>query len=343
MSTIDDVCAVLNKAIGANAKEQSVSKFIDTGFPTLNKIISGRIDGGLPYGRLIETYGESASGKTSLATQWMVQAQRLGGVAIFIDWERSFDIELAKGFGLNDERPYWIYARPTTWEQGNIVAAKACQILRANEAIPAEAPILCVFDSVASAVPQSVAEKEIDEYTMNDTTALARVASTTLKAMAHHAANFNATFLYLNQVRTKPGIAYGSPITTTGGVAMEFYSTVRLQLTRRKLTEQRDGGKEFVGQTINVKCTKSKLTRPFQECSLDMVYDELGVARFDVIGSTLQYLIDTKKIPVSGSRVVWTDGKNYWRKDLVAKITAEGGLDLLKPLMVATPVIPEKK
>lgn len=251
MGSIEDLCAQLDKALGPNAAKQSVTKFIDTGFPMLNKTISGRYDGGLPFGRLVECYGPSSSGKTSMATQWMVQAQQLGGVAIFVDWERSFDVDLAKGFGLNDERPYWLYAQPKTWEAGNIFAAKACQVIRQNGAIDPNAPILVVFDSIASAVPQSMAEKEIDTYTMNDTTALARVASTTLKSMAHHASNFNATFLYLNQIRTRPNIAYGDATTTPGGVAMEFYATVRMQLSRRKIT---DASKEFTGRqsTLNV-------------------------------------------------------------------------------------------
>lgn len=338
MSALDDLCSALTKTVGENDKEQSVTKFIDTGFPPLNKIISGRYDGGLPYGRIVDTYAPSSSGKTSLATQWMVETQRLGGIAVFIDWERSFDVELAKGFGLNTAAPYWIYKRPETWEQGNILAIKVCKTVReardedGNPVISPDAPILCVFDSVASAVPQSMIDKEMDEYSMNDTTALARVASTTLKSMAQHAAHFNATFLYLNQVRTKPGIAYGDNTTCPGGSALEFYATVRMQLSRKKIMEQKTGGKSFVGQTITVKCTKSKLTKPFEECSLDMVYDDFGVARFDAVGSTIQHLVDIKKIETSGPRIVW-NGMKYFKKELVTKINAEGGMKVLKPLL----------
>lgn len=333
MNGIDDLIASLDKAIGTNASEQSVTDFIDTGYAPLNKIVSGRFDGGLPFGRLVEMYGYSSSGKTALATQWMVQAQKLGGVAIFIDWERSFDLELAKGFGLNDQRPYWIYQKPTTWEQGNIIAAKACQIIRESKAIDEKAPILVVFDSIASAIPQSMIEKEIDEYTMNDTTALARVASTTLKTMAHHAQNFNATFLYLNQIRMKPGVVYGDPTTTPGGSAMEFYSTVRIKLTREKIEEAQKGGKQFVGQTIKMECVKSKLTRPFQRCELDMVYDDLGVAHFDPIGSTLNYLTKNKIIPMSGAWIKWSDGQSYQKNKLIEKIKAEGGMAVLQPYL----------
>lgn len=330
MASIDDLCATLEKELGKNAERQSVTRFINTGYPPLNKTISGHFDGGLPFGRIIEMYSLPSHGKTALATQWMAQAQKMGGIAIFIDWERSFDVELAKGFGLNDQRPYWLYAQPDTWEKGNIFVAKACKLIRDSKAIPDDAPILCVFDSVASAVPQSMTDKEIDEYTMNDTTALARVASTTLKSMAQHAANYDATFLYLNQVRTKPGVVYGDSTTCPGGVAMEFYATVRMHLSRKKLT---DNTKQFIGQSINIKCTKSKLTRPFQECALDMVYDDLGVAHFDAVGSTLNYLIDEKIVKTAGPRVVWADGKNYWRKDLLEKINSEGGLEILMPML----------
>ena len=338
MSALDDLCSALTKTVGENDKEQSVTKFIDTGFPPLNKIISGRYDGGLPYGRIVEVYGPSSSSKTAMATQWMVEAQRLGGIAIFIDWERSFDVELAKGFGLNTTAPFWIYKRPQTWEQGHILAIKVCKTVReardedGNPVISPDAPILCVFDSIASAVPQSMVDKEMDEYNMNDTTALARVASTTLKSVAQHAATYNATLLYLNQVRTKPNVMFGPAISTPGGSAMEYYATVRMQLSRKKIMEQREGGKTFVGQTVDIQCTKSKLTKPFEKCSLDMTFDDNGAAHFDTVGSALDYLIETKKIESAGARIVW-EGAKLYKKDVIAKINAEGGMKVLKPLL----------
>ena len=135
----------------------------------------------------------------------------------------------------------------------------------------------------------------------------------------------------------------GARVTVTGGgsgvgISALLDGTTDIAMASRsiKFSERmklKKGGKQFVGQTINVKCTKSKLTKPFQECSLDMVYDDLGVARFDAVGSTVNYLIEQKKIATAGPRVVWTDGKNYWRKDLIEKITNEGGLEVLTPLL----------
>lgn len=333
MSAIDDLANALLKNIGDNDGNQAVNHWIDTGYPPLNKILSGRYDGGLPFGRMIEMFGESSTGKTALATDWMVRAQQMGGVAGFIDWERSFDVNLAEGFGLNTNRPYWIYHKPKTWEEGNMIAAKACKLIREAKAIPLDAPILFVFDSIASALPKSMAEKEIDEYSMNDTTALARVTSTTLKSMAHHCEDLNATFLYLNQMRLKPGVVYGDPRTTPGGKAMEFYASGRLALGRQKIMEQKDGEKEFVGQMISIQCVKSKFTKPFSECELRMSFNDVGAAAFDKIASLLDYLIDKKLITYNKPRVTWTDGKQYFTKALATKLTEEGAYDQLLALL----------
>lgn len=333
MTALADLIKELDKELGENASGQQVSSFIDTGFPPLNHILTGRYDGGLPMGRMVEMFGESSTGKTALATQWMVQAQQMGGVAGFIDWERSFDVSLAEGFGLNSERPHWLYFKPKTWEEGNVKAAKACKLIRESKVIAPEAPILFVFDSIAAALPKSQAEKEIDEYTMNDTTALARVTSTTLKSMAQHCEEFNATFLYLNQMRLKPGVVYGDPRTTPGGKAMEFYATARLALGRQKIMEQQDGEKTFVGQNISIQCVKSKMTKPFQETSLRMSFDEFGAARFDVVISLLEYMVDHKLLTYSKPRVTWTDGKQYFVKALAEKIRSENLYDELKAML----------
>jgi len=334
MSKGDALAKALLSAIGDNADNQAVSQFIDTGYAPLNRIISGRYDGGLPFGRCVEMFGASSSGKTALATDWMVTAQKMGGVAIFIDWERSFNVNLAVSFGLKTERPFWIYKKPKTWEEGNTIAAKACQIIRNSEMIPASAPILVVFDSIAAALPKSMTDKDIDEYTMNDTTALARVTSTTLKSMSSWAEEYNSTFLYLNQIRLKPGVVYGNPQTTPGGMAMEFYSTVRLSLGRTKIVAGSD--KEFVGQKININCVKSKLTKPFQECSMNLMFDDAGTAVFDKVLSLIDHLVEEKALTMSGARVAWIDGKTFHKSELAKKLVKEGAVAELVKLLPPT-------
>ncbi|MGZ8172964.1 MAG: hypothetical protein ACXWT0_03835 [Methylobacter sp.] len=334
MSAITELMELLDKQIGSNDEAQAVIRFINTGYPPLNKIMSGRYDGGLPFGRMMEVYGESSSGKTALATQWMINAQKMGGVAMFIDWERSFDIDMAISMGLNDQRPYWIYFRPKTWEEGNILATRACQLIRKSKAIPDDAPIIVVYDSIAAAIPQSSSGKEIDELTMNDTSALARVTSTTLKNQAQHAADYDATYVYLNQVREKIGVMFGDKTSTPGGKAMEFYSTVRLALTRQRIVEEKGKDKEMVGQNTHIKCIKSKMTAPFKSCSLRLSFDELGMAKFDEITSLVDYLIDKGVIVASGGRVEW-DGLKLYRKQVVERIRDAGEYQKLLDLVYA--------
>lgn len=324
----------LDDALGENDEAQEVSHFIDTGYAPLNVALSGREDGGLPQGRLIEMFGESSTGKTALATKWMVEAQRMGGVAGFMDWERSFAVSLAEGFGLSAERPYWIYKRPATWEEGNTLVARACKAIREAKIIDPLAPILFVMDSIAAAMPKSVAEKELDELSMNDTTALARVTSTTLKNMAHIAGEYNATILYLNQMRLKPGVVYGDPRTTPGGKAMEFYATCRMALGREKITEGKGKEAEFVGQKIGIQVVKSKLTRPFQSAKLRMMYDDAGTAYFDIVLSSLEFLTEKKAIETSGAYIQWVDGTKSYPKALAKKIAEDPAqLEALKGLL----------
>lgn len=319
MSAILELTNALTKHIGANAEAQGVTKFIDTGYPPLNKIMSGRYDGGLPFGRMMEMFGDSSTGKTALATQWMINAQKMGGVAIFIDWERSFDIRMAVEMGLSDQRPYWIYVRPKTWEEGNIIATKACQVIRDSKVISSDAPILVVFDSIAAAIPKSSSGKELDELTMNDTSALARVTSTTLKNQAQFADDYNSTFLYLNQTREKIGVMFGSKVGTPGGKAMEFYSTVRLALTRQRVMEEKGKEKDMIGQNIAITCIKSKMTAPFKKCTLLLSFDELGMASFDTISSLLDYLIEKKAI-AGGAWIEWDGAKFNGKKKLIEHI-----------------------
>lgn len=337
--SVADLCSALDAAIGANSDNPGVTQFIDTGYAPLNEAICGDKDGGLPYGRLIEMLGESSSGKTALATQWMVQTQKLGGIAGFEDWERTFAEDLAVELGLNPKRPYFIYNKPKTWEEGNTHAIKACQAIRKSKAIPETAPILFVFDSIASAIPQSVrydakgAEREIDSYTMNDTSALARVTSTTLKTMAQYCEELNATFLYLNQIRLKIGVVFGDPRTSPGGKAMEYYATTRMMLGRTKIMQTVAGAKEFVGQNIGIQVTKSKLTKPGKECEIRMSYDDLGIARFDTTYSLADLLIKQGALVSPRNGYVEWEGKQYSKRAFADLIEAGGLVPKLNALL----------
>jgi recombination protein RecA len=319
--SLDALSKALLGALGANSEVDRVTAWVDSTYPPLNKIMGGFYKSGFPYGRIIEIFGPSASGKTLLATLAMIQAQQNGGFAIFIDYERSFNADLARQLGLDTTFPRFIYKRAETWESGNTEMMKAVELIRSTPEFK-DCPIVAVQDSVAAAVPKSMMydkdgkKRGIDELTMNDTTALARVTSTTLKAINQYVGDFSFTAIYLNQIRTKPGVTHGDPTTTPGGGAMEYYASVRLSLGRKKLMQAVGGEKEFVGNEITIKTPKNKLTRPFQSVDLRLMYDADGKAVFDFATGLLDHLVDTGVLKMAGSYLEW-EGKKVYKSVLL--------------------------
>lgn len=342
--SLDALADSLLKAVGTNSEADEVKLWIDMGYPPLNKILSGCYTKGLPYGRIIEIYGPPAAGKTLLATLAMIQAQRMGGIAIFEDYERAWNSKLAAEIGLDTNFPRFIYHRPKTWEEGNTHMMKAVQAIRNSKTLDPNVPIVAVQDSIAAAVPKSQLydkdgkERGIDEYNMNDTTALARVTSTTLKAINQYVGDYNFTAIYLNQIRTKPGVVYGDPTTTPGGTAMEFYASARLALGRKKLMEVRAGEKEFAGNLIGMETKKNKLSRPFQSVDLRLMYDDNGKAVFDFTTGLVEHLIDIGVIKQSGSYLEF-GGKKVYKSVLVKEIEEQGRFAELVAMLPADPQV----
>jgi protein RecA len=306
--------------------------WLDLGYAPINKILSGDYTRGFPYGRMIEIAGPSATGKTLIATLAMIVAQRAGGIAIFVDWERSFNKTFAEQLGLNTAFPYFMYDRAKTWESGNTFAMQIAERVREKKLIAPEAPIVAVLDSIAAAVPKSVMfdakgnKRGIEELSMNDTTALARITSTTLKSVNQYVGDFDMTAIYLNQIRTKPGVAYGDPRTTPGGGSMEFYASQRLFTGRKKIMEGTGSDKEFKGSLIGLETVKNKLTRPFQETNLRLMYDGeegKGIAKFDFTQGMIEHLVEQRALPMDGKMIVF-EGKKYYAGVLAKKIDAEG-------------------
>ena len=283
----------------------------------------------MPEGRIAEVYGPPASGKTLLATLMMIQAQRAGGMAIFVDHEHAFNKAFAASFGLNLAFPYFMYIDPDTWEQGQQKAFTVAEYVRKNNGIAATAPIVVVTDCIAAATPKSVKYdakgnlKSMEDRNMNDTTALARATAAVLPQIADVARQLNVVAIYLNQLRTKPGVTHGDPSYTPGGGSPEYYSVTRLAVSTAKIVKEVNGKKEFVGREITLKCTKSKTTRPFQETKLRLTYDADGKANLDFTTGLIETLVEMGKIEKDGKMCVW-DGKKYYASVLAKKIDDEG-------------------
>lgn len=330
------IAALISETVGDNDEQQAVSMWLDTGYPPLNKAISGKYDGGIPSGRVVEIFGPPSCGKTAIATEVMIAAQRADGLAIFCDHENSFDVNLAVSLGLDPTRR-WIYKQPTTFEEAIGMARKIgmrmrnvnekLQPLKGKPVMPMDKPIVVVFDSLASMVPESKMYdakgniKDASEYSMHDNTALARATSSAFPMLAQVAYKCNMTLIFLNQTRTKPGIAYGDPNTTPGGQSPEFYASVRIGLSRSML---KDKDKKIIGQKITAVTRKNKVSAPFQQVDWNFMFRDDGTGYFDVTGSMVELLAENGVLQRDGNGYIWTDGKKYMKPALKAKIEDEG-------------------
>lgn len=325
---VSPLAAALKKAVGGNDTIQGVKVWLSTGFPPLNKAISGSYCGGFPSGRIIEMFGPSSAGKTLLATQAMISAQRMGGIAVFLDHENSFVSELAAKYGLNidEDDGQWVYKQPDTFEDSVELTGKLLKTVRENKLIPDEAPIIIVYDSLASMVPRSkFAKMEAgDDLGMNDNTALARATAANFPTLAAWARKYNCCMLFLNQIRTKIGVMFGDPTTSPGGNAPEFYASVRIKLGRSQIKE----GSEKTGQSIGAECIKNKVSEPFQRATWDYYFDtDRG---FDVIGSSIDHLCEVGILEKSSGYIKYGE-KKYRRKELVS-FFEERGVEAMLPL-----------
>lgn len=326
----------LKKAGIENVERQTVTSFLSTGYAPLDQALSGSYrNGGFAQGRMHEISGPASAGKTAIATNVMAAAQRAGGVAIFKDHERSFDSKLGERLGLSLDPDHWVYRTPLTFEESVDQAVEIAQLVRdPKNGIDPHAPLVVVFDSLASMVPRSKWDKTSGEYNMNDTTALARCTSAAFPAFAQHCEQSNITAIFLNQIRTAPGVTYGDPTTTPGGKAMEFYASSRVRLSRAMITNKAE--KTTEGQRITAKTIKNKVYRPFQTVEWDFLFTEDGSGKFDIIGGTLDLLAKLGSIEVAGSYMVW-GGKKYYRSQLIPLIDENGELEKLLEMLPEDP------
>ena len=257
---LDEALKTIEKQFGKG----SVMKLGDHSFVDVDVISTGSLAidyalgvGGLPRGRIIEIYGPESSGKTTLALQCVAQCQKSGGKAAFIDAEHAIDPKYSKALGVDIDE--LILSQPDSGEQ----ALEIAEVLIKSGAID-----LIVIDSVAALVPQAELDGEMGDSNIG---LQARLMSKAMRKLAGAMNANSCTTIFINQLREKVGIMFGNPETTTGGRALKFYSTIRMEVRK---SESIKDGQEVIGNKVNVKISKNKVAPPFKTAQVEIYYGE---------------------------------------------------------------------
>ncbi len=331
MSIANALAGALAKGGVKSDEAPTYGLHLSTGIPSIDHQVSGHYrGGGFQSGRIIEIAGPPSAGKTLIAQHVMKEAQRMGGAAAFHDHERTFDQDLFASFGGDITPGVFTYKRPRTFEGSIDSAVDWMTAIRSADVIPFEAPLVCVFDSLAAMVPaeklvRSDGKEVVQDgkgANMREKVGLAVATSQELPAFATFVEENNILAIFLNQIRTKPGVTYGDPRYTPGGDALPFYASVRIFLSRSIDKE----GKEVVGQTITAETVKNKTHRPFLKENFTFKFKEDGTGYIDVAASMVDHIGSARLTELGiqgGAWFTWEGQRIQGKANFIAALNAD--------------------
>ncbi len=312
MKIVEDAISSIEKTYGKG----SIMKLGDGVIASVESIPTGALSldyalgiGGVPRGRVIEIYGPESSGKTTLCLHIIAEAQKMGGLAAFIDAEHALDVNYAKRLGVDTAN--LLLSQPDYGEQ----ALEITDTLVRSNALD-----IIVIDSVAALVPRSEIEGEMGDATM---AVQARLMSQALRKLTGAISKSKTAVIFINQLRSKIGIMFGNPETTTGGNALKFYASLRLDI--RRIAAIKDGT-DVVGNRTKVKIVKSKVAPPFKEVEFDILYNE-GISK---TGDLIDLATNFGILKKSGSWFTYNEDRFQGREQLKQKLLETP--DMLKSL-----------